>query len=222
MAELSTAMILAAGRGERLKPFTDHTPKPLIEVRGHPLLEHQLSWLKQAGIKQAVINLHHLAAQIESFCSKRTETIPKIRFSHEAELLETGGGILNALPLLGTEPFLLLNGDIFTTFDLQDLQPLPDWADVHVLVTPTPDYRAQGDFEVSDGRISARGNSYVYCGIAILRPELFADLTPGTFSLRDLYFQAIDSGTISAQIWHGYWIDIGTPAQLEAVNSASL
>ena len=222
MAELSTAMILAAGRGERLRPFTDQTPKPLISVRGKPLLEHQLGWLRRAGIEHAVINLHHLAEQIESFCSERRETTPQIRFSHEAELLETGGGILNALPLLGTEPFLLLNGDIFTTFDLSDLQPLPDWADVHLLVTPTPEYRDQGDFEVLDGRITARGNSYVYCGVAILRPELFADLAPGTFSLRDLYFQAIDAGTISAQIWPGYWIDIGTPEQLEAVNSADL
>ena len=221
MAELKTAMLLAAGRGERLRPHTDHTPKPLIEVQGKPLLEHQLGWLAAAGIEHTVINLHHLGDQIKDFCAERNPAKPRISFSFEAELLETGGGIVNALPLLGDQPFLLLNGDIFTDFPLTELQPLPDWADVHLLITPTPYYREQGDFEFSNGRISSRGTGYVYCGIAILRPSLFANRAPGAFSLRDLYFRAIEQGTISAQIWEGYWIDIGTPEQLEAVNSAT-
>ncbi len=221
MGELKTAMLLAAGRGERLRPYTDHTPKPLIEVAGKPLLEHQLGWLAAAGIQKTVINVHHLAAQIEEFCARRHPAVPEIHFSVETQLLETGGGIVNALPMLGNQPFLLLNGDIFTDFPLHELAPLPDWADVHLLITPTPAYREQGDFEFSNGRITSRGESYVYCGIAILRPSLFADRAPGAFSLRDLYFQAIERGTISAQIWNGYWIDIGTPEQLEAVNSAA-
>jgi MurNAc alpha-1-phosphate uridylyltransferase len=220
MADLKTAMLLAAGRGERLRPYTDHTPKPLIEVRGKPLLEHQLGWLAKAGVEHAVINLHHLAEQIETFCARRQSAAPRISFSVETQLLETGGGIVNALPLLGETPFLLLNGDIFTDFPLAELHSLPDWADVHLLITPTPAYREQGDFEFSNGRITSRGSSYVYCGIAVLRPSLFANRAPGAFSLRDLYFQAIDRGTISAQVWGGYWIDIGTPEQLEAVNSA--
>jgi MurNAc alpha-1-phosphate uridylyltransferase len=222
MATLSTAMLLAAGRGERLRPLTEHTPKPLIDVRGKPLLEHQLCWLDDAGISNVVINLHHLAEQIATFCADRADSTPQIRFSPEPQLLETGGGIVNALPLLGDSPFLLINGDIFTDFPLGELQELPDWADVHLLVTPTPAYREHGDFEFSEGRISGRGEGYVYCGIAILRPSLFAGLSTTAFSLRELYFQAITKGTISAQVWPGYWIDIGTAEQLEAVNSATL
>lgn len=222
MAKLTKAMLLAAGRGERLRPLTEHTPKPLIEVRGKPLLEHQLCWLGDADIDSVVINLHHLAEQIVTFCANRADPAPQIHFSREPQLLETGGGIVNALPLLGENPFLLINGDIFTDFPLSELQEIPDWADVHLLVTPTPAYREHGDFEFSKGRISSRGESYVYCGIAILRPSLFEGLSRTAFSLRELYFQAIDKGTISAQIWPGYWIDIGTAEQLQAVNSATL
>lgn len=221
MAELTTAMLLAAGRGERLRPLTEHTPKPLIPVRGKPLLEHQLGWLDAAGISNVVINLHHLGEQIVRFCEQRTEASPRIHFSREPQLLETGGGIVNALELLGEDPFLLLNGDIFTDFPLTGLEPLPDWADVHLVVTPTPAYRDLGDFEFADGRITSRGGTYVYCGIAILRPELFRGVDRAVFSLRDLFFDAIARGAVSAQVWSGYWIDIGTAEQLEAVNSAT-
>ena len=215
------AMILAAGRGERLRPLTDRTPKPMLPVRGRPLLEHQLEWLAAAEIREVVINLHHLGHKIESHLGSGESFGVTIQYSHESEVLETGGGIVNALPLLGSEPFLILNGDVFTDFPLEDLQGLPAWADFHLLVTPKPVFRDQGDFEVAEGRITARGDRYVYCGIALMRPGLFANIPAAQFSLRDLFFKAIDAGRISAQIWPGYWIDIGNQAQLDSVNGRS-
>ena len=213
------AMILAAGRGERLRPLTDHTPKPMIEVQGRPLLEHQIGWLARAGITELVINLHHLGEKIERHFGDGSAFGVHIRYSHETELLETGGGIVNALPLLGADPFMILNGDIFTDFPFERLTPIPDWADIHLVVTPRPDFRDRGDFEVDARRVTARGDGYVYCGIAILRPEIFARDRAVPFSLRDRFFDAIDRGTLSAQIWDGYWIDIGSEAQLERVNA---
>ena len=115
------AMILAAGRGERLKPLTDQTPKPMLEVGGKPLIAHQIAWLSAAGINEIVINLHHLGDQIESFCGDGTQFGVSIRYSREAVLLETAGGIVNALPLLGERPFVLLNGDVFTDFPFGQL-----------------------------------------------------------------------------------------------------
>ena len=123
------------------------------------------------------------------------------------------------MPLLGNEPFLILNGDIFTDFPFTSLEVIPDWADIHLVVTPTPEFRDQGDFEVADGRVTARGTGYVYCGIAILRPGIFDRDRAEPFSLRDRFFQAIERGRLSAQIWEGYWIDIGTQAQLDSVNA---
>ena len=213
-------MILAAGRGERLRPLTDHTPKPMVEVRGRPLLAHQIDWLNRAGIRNLVINLHHLGEQIEAHFADGSAFDTHIQYSREETLLETGGGIVKALPLLGDQPFLILNGDIFTDFPFSTLKPIPDWADIHLVVTPTPAYREQGDFEYNDGRITARGEAYVYCGIAILRPEQFAGERVAPFSLRDRFFRAIESGTLSAQVWSGAWIDIGSQAQLDAVNAA--
>ena len=215
-------MVLAAGRGERLRPLTDLTPKPLIEVRGRPLLDHQLGWLAGAGISNVVINLHHLGEQIAAYCGDGARWGVRVRYSREQELLETGGGIRQALPLLGSEPFLVLNGDVFTSFPLAGLNDLPPWADVHLLLTPKPSYRGHGDFEFARGRISGRGDTFVYCGIAILRPELFAATEPEAFSLRELLFNAVADERASAQVWDGYWIDIGGPEQLAAVNAASL
>ncbi len=191
----------------------------MVPVHGRPLLDHQLEWLRRAGITELVINLHHLGEQIEAHFGDGAAHGVNIRYSHEQTLLETGGGIVKALPLLGEAPFLILNGDIFTDFPFSSLAPLPEWADIHLVVTPTPAYREQGDFEYADGRITARGESYVYCGIAILRPELFAGDEEKPFSLRDRFFQAIATGTLSAQVWSGYWIDIGSQAQLDEVNA---
>jgi MurNAc alpha-1-phosphate uridylyltransferase len=211
-------MILAAGRGERLRPLTDTTPKPLLEVRGRPLIAHQLQWLRDAGVRDVVINLHHLGEQIEAFCGDGSAFGLSIRYSPETELLETGGGIQNALPLLGPDPFLILNGDIFTSFPLESIRPLPEWADIHLVLTPRPPFRPSGDFEMRADRVTARGDSYVYCGISVLRPEIFAGHPTEPHSLRDHFFSAMAAGRLSAQIWEGEWTDIGSLEQLEAVN----
>jgi MurNAc alpha-1-phosphate uridylyltransferase len=212
------AMILAAGKGERLKPLTDTTPKPMINVGAEPLIAHQIDWLQRAGITDLVINLHHLGEQIQAFCADGRRLGVNIRYSHEESLLETGGAVVKALPLLGDEPFMILNGDIYTDFPFANLPPAPpDWADLHLLLTPTPEFREHGDFEYRAGRITARGEAFVYCGVALLRPELFAGRKMEPFSLQRTFFAAVREGRASAQIWEGYWTDIGSHDQLQAV-----
>lgn len=212
-------MLLAAGRGERLRPLTETVPKPMLPVHGEPLLAHQLRALKAAGLTDVVINLHHLGEQIEATFGDGSAWGMRIRYSHEPTLLETGGGIVNALPLLGNAPFLVLNGDIYTDFRFADLPRTPPrWADMHLVLTPTPGFRTTGDFDCASGRVTGRGAGYVYCGIALLRPELFAGRAVEPFSLREILFTAVDRGRASAQIHNGFWSDIGSPEQLRAVN----
>lgn len=213
------AMILAAGKGERLQPLTNETPKPMLEVGSEPLIAHQLRWLKSAGITDVVINLHHLGEQIEAFCADGRALGVNIVYSHEEALLETGGGIVNALAKLGDEPFTVLNGDIYTDFPFASLPSSPpSWADLHLVLTPRPAFRKHGDFDYGNGRITARGEGFVYCGIALLRPELFSAMKIEPFSLQSTFFQAVQQGKASAQIWEGYWTDIGNHSQLQAVN----
>jgi N-acetyl-alpha-D-muramate 1-phosphate uridylyltransferase len=213
------AMILAAGRGERLRPLTDRMPKPLVPVAGRPLLTHQLEWLAAAGIREVVINLHHLAEQIADAVGDGGAFGVRVTYSREPQLLETGGGIVNALPLLGDAPFLILNGDIYTDLPLSALpRTLPDGMLGHLAVTPRPPFRDRGDFEVSDGVISARGDTYVYCGIAILDPAAIAGRSPKPFSLRDVFFELLAARRLSAQIWSGRWTDLGTLEQLAELN----
>ena len=204
------AMILAAGQGRRLAPLTDHTPKPLLPVAGEPLLIRQISQLSRAGYIDIVINLHHLAEQIETTLGDGSEFDVTIHYSHEQNLLETGGGIVNALPLLGDAPFVLLNGDICTDFNFDDLSTtLNEDTLGHLVVIKKPSNRDQGDFEVNGKRITKRGGNWVYCGIAVLDPMLFSDAPDGAFSLRDVYFSALAKNQLSAQIHTGQWTDIG-------------
>ncbi len=211
-------MILAAGRGTRLAPLTDTTPKPMLPVRGKPLIAWQVEALRAAGVTDLVINLHHLGEQIQGYLGDGDAWGLSIEYSVETELLETGGGIVNALPLLGSETFWLLNGDIFTDFELSRLpRTLADGDAVHLVLTATPAYREHGDFEFADGRVTGRGDSFVYCGIAALSPALFSGRERNHFSLRDLYFSAIEAGRVSGQVHTGSWHDIGTLAQYEAL-----
>lgn len=213
-------MILAAGRGERLRPLTDRQPKPLLPVAGAPLIVHQLRWLRRAGVTEVVVNTHHLAAQVEQRLGTGEAFGLPIRISREAELLDTGGGIRQALPWLGPEPFLVLNGDIWTDYAFAALLTVPVEADAlgHLVLTPTPDHLPHGDFHLDAGgrvrREPAAANDLTYCGIARLTTALFDDAPDGPFSLRELYFAAAAAGRLTGERFAGTWIDIGTPGQL--------
>lgn len=205
------AMILAAGKGTRLAPLTDTTPKPLLELAGKPLIVWQIEALAAAGVQQVVINLHHLGQQISNTLGDGSRYGVDICYSQEPELLETGGGIINALPLLGDEPFWLLNGDIWTDFDFSQLpQNLPENRPAHIVLTDKPANRTSGDFTYKDGQVTGRGGEYVYCGIAVINPQLFKGQATRHFSFRDTLFALIKSGKLSAQVHAGRWHDIGT------------
>ncbi|XOV84220.1 MAG: NDP-sugar synthase [bacterium] len=206
------AMILAAGKGTRLAPLTNTTPKPLLPLAGKPLIVWQLEALAAAGVQQVVINLHHLGEQISTALGDGSPFGVEISYSVEAQLLETGGGIVNALPLLGDQPFWLLNGDIWTDFDFNHLpRTLADNQPAHIVLTNKPANRIHGDFTYANGRVTGRGGDYVYCGIAVIHPDLFKDQATTHFSFRDTLFALIESGQLSAQVHAGRWHDIGTP-----------
>ena len=213
-------MILAAGLGTRLQPLTDVTPKSMMDVGGSPLISHQLRWLANAGVSEVVINLHHLGEQIEAHVGDGAAFGLTVRYSHEPVLLETGGGVVKALPLLGDEPFWLLLGDVFTDFPFdQFARRLSDGALAHMLLTPTPPFRQSGDFEWDGERLRGRGDSLVFCGLALIHPRLLAGCEAVPFSLSGLYFKAAAQGAVTGQLWRGFWTDIGSPAQLEALRS---
>jgi MurNAc alpha-1-phosphate uridylyltransferase len=210
-------MILAAGRGTRLRPLTDTVPKPLISLHGQALIAHQLGWLRDAGITEIVVNLHHLGRQIEAAIGDGSDLGVEVHYSHEAQVLETGGGIRHALPLLGDEPFAILNGDVWTDFDFQQLPTVLNSDSAHLILVDRPAHREQGDFQLTDNRVRRSGQRpMVYCGISVLNPSLFADTPADAVSLRDLLFQAADAGQVSGTRFAGTWIDIGSPEQLAA------
>ena len=212
------AMILAAGRGERLRPVTDTIPKPMLEVAGMPLIEHQIGWLAAADIRDVVINLHHLGERIESHLGNGSRWGMAIEYSREPQLLETGGGIVRALPLLGPEPFLVLNGDNWIDLDFRVLTtPLPAGELARLVLTKTPGFRSSGDFDVTGRTVTARGDAYVYCSVGVHHPMLFAGRRAEPFSLRELWFEQLPHGTIGAHVFDGFWSDIGTVEQLEIV-----
>ncbi len=215
-------MILAAGRGDRLRPLTERLPKPLIPIASEPLIVHQLRWLHRAGIRDVVINVHHLGEQIERALGRGADIGVRIRYSVEEELLETGGGIKRALPQLLPSPFLVLNGDIWTNYpfrQLRDARP----GKARIVLTPTPAHRPAGDFGLRDGRATRAGErDHTYCGIGVLSEALFEDSPDGAFSLRDLLFRAAAAGELEGEVWDGTWIDVGTPEQLKRVRRLTL
>lgn len=212
------AMILAAGRGERLRPLTDHLPKPLIKIGDRCLIEHHLVALAQAGVDQVVINLAHLGDMIESHIGDGTRYGLSVVYSHEPEgALDTGGGIRQALRLITADPFVVLNGDIWT--DLQ-LDSLPDGIDGqgHLLLVDNPAHNPVGDFHLFGQKVLNQpvGNSVslTFSGIGIYRHSLFDDSPQGRFPLADLLRQAADGNQLSGQYFPGKWIDVGTADRL--------
>ncbi|MES2885100.1 MAG: nucleotidyltransferase family protein [Pseudomonadota bacterium] len=214
------AFILAAGRGERMRPLTDHTPKPLLAVRGRPLIEWHLEKLAAAGVREVVINLGWLGESIPAHLGDGTRFGLSLAYSHEGwPALETGGGIHHALPLLGDAPFLLVNGDVFTDIDFAPLiaRGLAHDELAHLLLVDNPVQHPEGDFGLSEGRITELAPRLTYSGIALLHPELFAGCEPGAFALAPLLRRAIAAGQVSGAHHAGQWSDVGTVERLQAL-----
>ena len=213
------AMILAAGKGERLRPLTLHTPKPLVRAAGVPLIEYHLRALAAAGFSELVINHAWLGQQIEDHLGDGSRFGVSIRHSPEGEPLETGGGIFKALPLLGDEPFLVVNGDIFTDYAFAQLRkPLAGLA--HLVLVDNPAHHPQGDFLLTGGQVSdgqGAGERLTYSGLAVLSPQLFEGCEPGAFKLAPLLRQAMARGLVSGERHAGRWIDVGTHERLADV-----
>lgn len=213
------AMLLAAGRGERLRPVTETIPKALVEVRGESLLERHLVALRAAGVETVVINLGWLGEQIADRVGSGSRYGLNIVFSPEGDdILETGGGIHRALPLLGAAPFLVVNADIYTDMPFPGTDLGADDLG-HLVLVPTAEHKSQGDFVLADGRVgNAETPDLTFSGVAVYRPEFFAECQPGRFPLAPLLRDAADAGQLSGSLYPGLWKDVGTPERLEALN----
>jgi MurNAc alpha-1-phosphate uridylyltransferase len=218
------AMILAAGRGNRMRPLTDRVPKPLLEVGGRPLIQYHLERLAGAGIHDIVINHAHLGEQIEAVLGDGSRFGVRIRYSPEQTALETGGGIFKALPLLGPDPFLVINGDIWCDVDPLCLHlAVTDLA--HLVLVDNPTHHPSGDFILRGGRVHAEGDQtdggriqgdrrLTFSGVGVYSPSLFANCRPGAFALAPLLRDAMAQGRVSGAHHRGHWLDIGTPERL--------
>ncbi len=213
------AMILAAGRGERLRPLTDEVTKALVEISGESLLERHLSAMAKAGVTTVVINLGWLGEQIVERVGSGSKFGLQVVYSPEYDdVLDTGGGIHRALPLLGKEPFWVVNADTFTEFRLPDLK-LQDNMLGHLILVPTPEHEKFGDFDLVDGLVSNGGDRpLTYSGIGLYRPEFLAGQEAGRFSVVPLMREAADSGRLTGGLYEGLWEDIGTPERLAQLN----
>lgn len=215
------AMILAAGRGERMRPLTDHVPKPLLKAAGKPIIEHTIKQLVAAGFTDIVINHAHLGRQIEDCLGNGRQFGATICYSHEGETaLETAGGIINALPLLGDAPFLVVNGDIATDFPYAELKNQSvDLA--HLVLIDNPEHHQAGDFALDQqGIVSDAGAAKLtFSGIGLYRPELFGTTPAGILKLAPLLRAAMSDRRVSGQHFTGFWMDIGTPQRLQELDA---
>ena len=212
------AMVLAAGRGERLRPLTDEVPKSLVEVRGKSLLERHLASIHAAGVRTVVITLGWLGDKIVERVGSGRRYGLNVLYSQEGEnILETGGGIHNALPMLGDEPFLVINADIFTDMPVPVIT-LADQHIGHLVMVPSPEYRDGGDFDIEDGLIrNGETQRLTFSGVAMYRPSFFEACEPGRFPLAPMLREAADNGQLSGSLYDGVWADIGTPERLKAI-----
>ncbi|MBF7054034.1 nucleotidyltransferase family protein [Halomonas sp. KAO] len=210
------AMILAAGLGTRMRPLTDHCPKPLLRVGSKPLIVHHLERLRAAGIREVVINVSYRAEQIIEALGDGSSCGVSIAWSREETPLETGGGIQRALPLLGNTPFLLVNGDIWCDLDPTTLPALGDGDLARLVLVDNPAHHPDGDFHLdADGRVHPQGEPRLtFSGISLLDPALVADEPPGAFALAPLLRRAMAEERVAGHHHRGQWVDVGTPERL--------
>ncbi len=214
------AMILAAGRGERMRPLTDTTPKPLLKAGDKPLIEHSIENLLKAGFNEIVINIAHLGWQIKEYCGNGERWGITICYSDEGETaLETAGGIAKALPLLGEMPFLVVNADIIYDFPLTRLRDKSINL-AHLVLIDNPQHHPAGDFSLNEnGLLSGQGvNKLTFSGIGLYAPALFTNLQPGPLKLRPVLNAAMLREQVSGEKHTGLWLDIGTPERLKEIN----
>jgi MurNAc alpha-1-phosphate uridylyltransferase len=215
-------MVMAAGRGERLRPLTDTLPKPLAPVAGKPLIVYHLEALGTAGIRDVVINLSWLGDRIKAALGDGHDYGVRIHYSEEGPVpLETAGGIFNALPLLGPEPFLVVNGDVWTDIDFGRLA-LDDAADALIVLVPNPAHNSRGDFALDGDAVIERDNaqqSYTYSGVGVYRPEFFSGCSAGRFPLLPLLKRAIAARRLRGQLHRGEWCDVGSIERLRELDS---
>ena len=215
------AMILAAGKGERMRPLTLTTPKPLVRAGGVPLIEYHLRALAAAGFTDIVINHAWLGQQIEDYLGDGSRYGVSIQYSAEGEPLETGGGIFRALPLLGDEAFVVVNGDIWTDYDFSVLhQPINGLA--HLVLVRNPPHHPAGDFSLVENQVhdgQPQAPTLTYSGIAVLHPQLFDGCTAGAFKLAPLLRKAMADGLVTGEQLRGHWVDVGTHERLAEVET---
>jgi len=210
------AMILAAGRGERMRPLTDTTPKPLLQAGGHALIEYHILALARAGVRELVVNHAHLGQQLEDFLGDGSRYGVHIAYSPEGEgkALETGGGIFKALDLLGEAPFIVVNGDVWTDYPFAHLPARPTGL-AHLVLVDNPVHNPKGDFYLQGDQVRSDGEPrFTFSGIGVYDPRLFQGCVPGAFPLAPLLRQAMARGEVSGEHYRGRWWDIGTPERL--------
>lgn len=223
------AMILAAGEGRRMRPLTEHTPKPLLKIAGKPLLEHHILRLKSAGFKEVVINTAYLGQQIADFCGDGSQWGIRLWISSEEALLETAGGIIEALQWLSPDPFLVVNGDVFTDFPFGNLRQLRlASGHGHLVLVSNPEHHPRGDFQLTGGKVcqiseSAScgvNDSLTFSGIAVYDPHFFSGYARGKRPLKPLLDDAIEGERLSGEHFTGLWNDVGTPARFTALQQS--
>ncbi|WP_028388873.1 N-acetylmuramate alpha-1-phosphate uridylyltransferase MurU [Legionella fairfieldensis] len=217
---MKTAMLLAAGRGERLKPLTEKTPKAMCPVQKKPLIEHHVEKLANSGFERVVINHAYLGGQIRRYLGKGSQWGIEICYTPEPPGgLETGGGIYNALPLLGDQPFITINADIFTDYDFGSLQIAQDIM-AHLVLVRNPEHNSQGDFSLTkQGQLGNQNKKYTFAGIACYRPQAFHRCKTGRYSVVSLLHDIISQHQATGEIHQGFWADIGSLQRLQLVNT---
>ena len=214
------AMVLAAGRGERMRPITDTLPKPLVPVAGKPLIAYHLERLAAAGVREVVVNLSWLGDRIRAALGDGGDYRLAISYSEEGPVpLETGGGIFKALPLLGPGPFLVVNGDTWSDIDYSRLA-LEDGANGRVVLVPNPTHHLRGDFGVEgDVVVERETDRFTYSGVGVYRPEFFDGCSPGRFPMLPLLKRAIAARLLRGDVHRGEWCDVGTPERLATLDA---